>query len=653
MKTLALIGNPNCGKTTLFNQLTGTTAHVGNWPGVTVEEKDGLWRGHKVVDLPGIYSLSPYSPEEKLSRRFILDQKPDIVVDVIDATNLERSLYLTSQLSELARPMILVLNMQDLLEKEGIKLDEKQLSQMFGTPVVSISASKGIGLDGFTKVAEKLLADPHAPSCPIFAPPVETCITRLIEDDYLHTIPVGYPPRWCAIKLLERDELFRTHMPPVPERLHKVLDRERTELEKVFNDDIEAIIIDQRYHVAERVSKACQIKLKSEDRFTLDTILTNRILAIPLFILIMAGVFFLSIGIVGGATVPLFEKGILVLRQSLTTWFAQLGVLPFLSHMLVDGIIAGCGSVLSFVPQLIVLFALLSILEDCGYMARIAFIMDRMMRDLGLSGKSIIPLVIGTGCSVPAIMSSRTIEHPKMRRLTIAVTPFIPCSAKLPIFSLMITYFFNNAWYMAPLMYFTGILAIMLTGILAQALDTHKENNAFIMELPRYQVPTLKNTAIQTWDRTKGFLLKAGTTILLASVVIWLLQTYSFSFMEVEAEKSMLSQIGKFIAPIFKPLGFGKWQLSVALLTGIAAKESIVSTLSVTMQGQPFSLLLTPASALSYMLFILLASPCIASLSAMASELEDRKLFFLTILWQTGLAYIVSLVVYTIAKGVF
>jgi ferrous iron transport protein B len=652
MATICLIGNPNCGKSTLFNKVTNTVAHVGNWAGVTVEEKYGDWNGNKTLDLPGIYSLSPYSPEEKLSRRFILDSEPDLIIDVIDATNLERSLYLTTQLVELGRPMILALNMQDLLEKEGIKIDLEQLSKMFHTPVVNISASKGTGIDELSKAVDKILAEKKIPSCPLFAPPLEKVISFLIADDFMHKAPKAYPRRWCAIKLLEEDELFLEHMGVVPDKLKNSLKESREKLSKVFDDDIDAIIIDQRYHVAEDITKICEFKTEPEKQFKIDTILTNRFLAIPIFVLIMASVFYLSISLVGGLTIPLIESSIETISTQLHIFLASVGVIPFLSNMLIDGIISGVSAVLTFVPQLFVLFTLLSLLEDCGYMSRIAFIMDRAMRDLGLSGKSIIPLVIGTGCSVPAIMSTRTIEHPKMRKLTILVTPFIPCGAKLPIFSLIIGSFFPDAWYMAPMMYFLGILAITITGIVAQLFDRHKESNAFILELPRYQMPTIRNTWIQTWDRTKGFILKAGTTILLASIVIWFLSNYNFRLQEALPTDSMLAFLGRIIAPIFKPIGFGTWQASVALLTGIAAKESIVSTLSVALQGAAITTLFTKAGSFSFILFILLASPCIAALSAMATEYKDRKLFWGAIAYQMILAYVSSFIAYRILLGV-
>ncbi|AEV28875.1 ferrous iron transporter FeoB [Sphaerochaeta pleomorpha str. Grapes] len=646
MKTLALVGNPNCGKTTLFNQLTGTTAYVGNWPGVTVEKKEGIWNGNRVLDLPGIYSLSPYSPEEKLTRRYILDEGPDLIIDLIDATNLERSLYLTTQLAELGHPVLLVLNMGDLLEKEGITINTKTLSMMTGCHVVQISASKGEGLEAFSREVEKVLDENKLPALPLFSNSVEKYISQIVSDDFIHNIPIGRPQRWASIKLLEDDELFLSTMPPIPEETAKTLQEARIALQNHYGDDIEAIIIDQRYKVAEKISADCQTRIAQKKKFSFDTIATSKWGAIPLFIAIMAGVFYLSIGLVGGITTSWLESGFDWLGQSLHTFLHMMGVLPLLSGLLIDGIIAGVGSVLTFVPQLFVLFLLLSILEDCGYMARIAFIMDRLMRSIGLSGKSIIPMVIGTGCSVPAIMCTRTIEHQKQRELTVVVTPFIPCGAKMPVFALMITYFFPGRWYIAPLVYFVGILAVIITGLLSQALDKHKEKNAFILELPRYQIPTAKNVWLQTKERIRGFILKAGTVILLSSAIIYLLQSYSFTFQSVEADSSMLALIGKLIAPLFIPLGFGFWQASVALLTGIAAKESIVSTLSVTIGSAGLSSFFTPASALSFMVFILLSSPCIAALSAMAKELGSRKKFFFAILWQTGFAYLAALLSY-------
>ena len=645
MQKLSLIGNPNCGKTTLFNALTGTTAYVGNWPGVTVEKKEGFWNGFTVLDLPGIYSLSPYSPEEKLSRRYILDEQPDLIIDVIDATNLERSLYLTTQLSELGRPVLIVLNMQDLLEKEGITIDEKRLSLLTGCPVVSISASKGIGLDQFKTKVEEALEENKPPSCPLFSNFVEKYINALVEHDYLHAIPKGRQPRWAAIKLLEEDELFLSTMPPFSQDFATYMAQAQESLRDHYDDDVEAIIIDQRYKVAEHISQASQVRIKQKSKFNFDIIATNRFAALPLFIAIMGGVFYLSIGLVGGITTGWLEYFFEMLGTNLTILLEALGVFPLLSGILTGGIIAGVGAVLTFVPQLFVLFLLLSVLEDCGYMARIAFILDRMMRSIGLSGKSIIPLVIGTGCTVPAIMSTRTIEHQKQRELTILVTPFIPCGAKMPIFALMITYFFPGQWYIAPLIYLTGILAVVLTGFIMRAFDRHKEKNVFILELPRYQLPTVKNVWLQTRERTLDFVKKAGTIILLSSVIIYLLSSFSFTLQQVSPDQSMLAMIGRLIAPIFKPLGFGFWQASVALLTGIAAKESIVSTLSVTMGDAGIASLFTPSSALAFMTFILLSSPCIAAIGAMAKELGSKRKLLFALVWQTGIAYLAALLV--------
>ncbi|NLZ77262.1 MAG: ferrous iron transport protein B, partial [Spirochaetales bacterium] len=527
MHTIALVGNPNSGKTTLFNLLTGSTAYVGNWPGVTVEKKEGMIDGHRILDLPGIYSLSPYSPEEKISRRYILDEQPDLIIDVIDATNLERSLYLSTQLAELGRPLLLALNMEDLLVKDGIAIDVKGLSRMSGTPVIQISAAKGTGIAELKEEIGRALSNPQTPPCPLFSAPVEQKLTTLIEDDYLHEIPHGRQMRWAAIKLLEGDELFLESMPPIPPELDTYLKEARTHLQELYDDDVESIIVDQRYKVAERLARESIIRQAANTkRFTFDVVATHRIWAIPLFILIMSGVFFLSVGVVGGYTTALLEG----FFENLAEWVAVTGgswhVHPFLIGILSDGIIAGVGAVLTFVPQLFILFLLLSILEDCGYMARIAFIMDRQMRSMGLSGKSIIPLVIGTGCTVPAIMSTRTIEHQKQRELTVIVTPFIPCGAKMPVFALMLASFFSNKWYMAPLMYVMGILAVIVTGLLARAIDRHKETNAFILELPRYQMPSPRSVWRQTRDRTLGFIYKAGTIILLASILIYLLSSY-------------------------------------------------------------------------------------------------------------------------------
>ncbi|NCC66236.1 MAG: ferrous iron transporter B, partial [Spirochaetia bacterium] len=402
--------------------------------------------------------------------------------------------------------------------------------------VVKISASKGTGLEELQQHIEIALKEKNLPLCPLFANYVERYISHIIEDDYLHRIPKGRQMRWAAIKLLEADELFLSSMPSMPKPFQAYLEQARTELTEHFDDDPEAIIIDQRYKVAEHIAKDCQLRKKKQESCNFDNIATSRYGAIPLFIAIMGLVFYLSIALVGGFTTGLLETFFELLGETVATLLTALQVHPLLSGILVDGIIAGVGAVLTFVPQLFVLFLLLSILEDCGYMARIAFIMDRMMRSLGLSGKSIIPMVIGTGCSVPAIMSSRTIEHQKQRELTVIVTPFIPCGAKMPIFALMLTYFFPGRWFIAPLIYLLGIVAVIVTGLLARALDKHKETNAFILELPRYQMPTVKNVWLQTKDRTLGFIQKAGTIILLSSIIIYLLSSYSFTLKSVDAE---------------------------------------------------------------------------------------------------------------------
>jgi len=650
MTTIALVGNPNCGKTTLFNQLTGTTAYVGNWPGVTVEKKEGDYHGMRILDLPGIYSLSPYSPEERVARRYILDQQPDLIIDVIDSTNLERSLYLTTQLAELGRPVILALNMTDLLEKNGITIDAKKLSMMFNCPAVQLSASKNRGLEHFDQTIQEALESGKTPACPLFSNLVEQYITPIIADDYLHKLPQGRPMRWAAIKLIEQDELFLSSMPDIPPSTEKLIEQARAALTVMYDDDPEAVIIDQRYKVAEKIRSACQTTIKKEAHFSLDSIATSKYGAIPLFILVMAGVFYFSIQLVGGLTTPLIERFFGFVTARMGSWLSSLGVLPILSGILVDGIIAGVGAVLTFVPQLFVLFLLLSLLEDCGYMARIAFIMDRIMRSIGLSGKSIIPLVIGTGCSVPAIMCSRTIEHQRERELTVIVTPFIPCGAKMPTFALFIGYFFPGKWYIAPLVYFLGILCVVVTGTISQKLDKHKETNAFILELPHYQIPTVKNVWLQTKERITGFIHKAGTIILLASAGIYVLQSFSFALQPADPGASILASIGKVLAPIFKPLGFGSWQATVALLTGIAAKESIVSTLSVTLGTASLSSVFTTSSALSFMAFVLLSTPCVAAQSAMFKELgNNRKKFWGAVCYQMVFAYLVAFLIHMVA----
>ena len=676
---IALAGNPNCGKTTMFNALTGANQYVGNWPGVTVEKKEGKLKGKKgkgediiVTDLPGIYSLSPYTLEEVVSRDYVLKENPDVIIDLVDATNIERNLYLTTQLIETGIPVVIALNMCDLLKKNGINIDVKALSKKLGCPIIETSALKKTGLKEVIAEAIKV-AKSHAAGTvsAIFEGSVEDKVSA-IEAELPSSIPEA-EKRWYAIKVLENDS-------KVVEQLGLSADnrfsRYTKELEKEFDDDAESVITDQRYVyiqkvIEETVKKPAQ-KMSLSDK--IDSIVTNRLLGIPIFVLVMWAVYYVSVTTVGTFVTDWTNDTFVGAIQG---WagdaLAAAGASDLIVSLVVDGIIGGVGAVLGFVPQMAILFLFLSILEDCGYMVRIAFVMDRVFRHFGLSGKSFIPLLISSGCGIPGIMASKTIEQDNDRRLTIMTATFIPCGAKLPVIALMggviagETAGYAESSFIAPLMYFIGIVAVLVAAIILKKTKPFSGKPApFVMELPQYHIPQVKTVLLHVWERLKGFIIKAGTILFLACVVMWFLGGFGFTDggfgMVEDSADSLMAAIGGVIAPIFAPLGFGNWQSVASSLTGFSAKEAIVSTMGVlaNVAGDPEDAVNVAAgvakwfptgmAALSFLIFNLLDSPCLAAISTMASELNDRKWFWFAIVFQNVYAYCISLMVYQIGS---
>lgn len=664
---VALAGNPNCGKTTLFNALTGSNQYVGNWPGVTVEKKEGTAhlgdRELTVVDLPGIYSLSPYSMEEIVARDFIIGENPDAVIDIVDATNLERNLYLTVQLLELEKPMVLALNFMDEVEARGDHIDTSRLSRELGVPVVPIIARTGQGLDELLQVAHRQMHLGYT-----FEPDD-------LYDDFTHDIhhrmgelihdaayAAGLPAHWASIKLLEGDEIVAKAL-NLPAETQKKLDGIIAEYEQSSDlGDRETLIADSRYQYIQRVVSHSVVKGTEKGPSLsqkIDRVVTGKYTALPLFLLAMLCMFAITFGPFGSW----LQDGVSALIDLFSSWLegtmTAAGVSPVLISLVCDGIIAGVGGVLSFLPQIALLFFFLSFLEDSGYMSRAAFIMDRLLRRFGLSGKAFIPMLMGFGCTVPAIMGARTMENEKDRRMTILLIPFMSCSAKLPVYGMIAGAFFG-AW--AGLVVFGLYLIGMVCGILSGLLFKHTlfsgEPAPFVLELPPYRLPSMENIATHVWQKVKGFLIKAGTLILLMSMVLWILQSFDFRLHMVEdASTSMLGTIGGWIAPIFAPLGFGFWQAAVALLTGLIAKEMVVSSLSMfygfaltasSAQVAAAMTGFTPLAAFSMLVFILLYVPCVAAVSTLAKEMNSLKWTLFSILWQIGVAYVAALIVHTI-----
>ena len=680
---IALAGNPNCGKTTMFNALTGANQYVGNWPGVTVEKKEGKLKSKKVkeevvvTDLPGIYSLSPYTLEEVVSRDYLLKENPDVIVDLVDATNIERNLYLTTQLIETGVPVVIALNMADLLEKRGIKIDVARLSMLLDCPIVETSALKGEGLDKLIdeaiKTAKKKEADLPKE---IFNKDLEDAVSAAAE--VLPSSIDANKKRWYAVKFLEKDSKVAESV-KLTDSAAKKIEELRAGLEKSHDDDMESIVTDERYKFIQKIVgttvKKGKDKLTTSDK--IDKIVTNRILGIPIFIAVMFVVYYISVTTIGTIvtdwTNDTFVGGI----QEIVGGFLEgIGTNDVVTSLVVDGVIGGVGAVLGFVPQMAILFLFLSILEDCGYMVRIAFVMDRVFRHFGLSGKSFIPLLISSGCGIPGIMASKTIEQDNDRRLTIMTATFIPCGAKLPVIALMggvmaswATGSYEAGGFMAPAMYFMGIVAVLVAAIILKKTKPFSGKPApFVMELPQYHVPQAKTVLLHVWERLKGFIIKAGTILFLACVVMWFLGGFGFENggfgLVEESGNSLLAVIGGFIAPLFAPRGFGGWQPVAASLSGFTAKEAIVSTMgvlanvtgdtedAVTVAQAVQTWFPTSLAALSFLIFNLLDSPCLAAIATMAQQMQSKKWFWFAILFQNIFAYIVCLCIYQIGSFV-
>ena len=666
---IALAGNPNCGKTTMFNDLTGSSQYVGNWPGVTVEKKEGKLKANKqaiIQDLPGIYSLSPYTLEEVVSRNYLVTQHPDAMINIVDASNLERNLYLTTQLLEIGVPMVIALNMMDLVRKNGDKIDVAKLSQALGCQIIETSALKGEGSAEVAKAALTLAQRKSLAPKPLsFDPKLEETLSMIQKQIAGSCDPNNL--RWFAIKLFERDEKAMEQLNLSAAVLDQI-EALRQEAEREFDDDAESIITHERYQAISRILKTCYQKQQAKQRLTtsdkIDKIVTNRILALPIFALVMFVVYYLSISTVGTMMTDwvndvLFTE---IIPPTVEGWLTAANTAPWLQSLVLDGIIAGVGAVLGFLPQMMVLFLLLALLEDCGYMARIAFIMDRVFRRFGLSGKSFIPMLVGLGCGVPAIQASRTIENDRDRKMTIMTTTFIPCSAKLPIIGLISGALFHGSGWVATSAYFVGIAAIIISGIILKKTKLFAGDPApFVMELPAYHIPSVKGVLIHMWDRSKAFVRKAGTIIFLSSALIWFLSNFNFSLQMVETPDSILASIGRVIAPIFAPLGWGHWEAAVGSFAGLVAKENLVSVMAILYgfaevaengdeMWSVFAQNFTMISAYSFLVFNLLCAPCFAAIGAIRREMGSGKWTWIAIGYQCLFAYVVSLIIYQIGN---
>ena len=680
---IALAGNPNCGKTTMFNALTGANQYVGNWPGVTVEKKEGKLKGKRgkgedviVTDLPGIYSMSPYTLEEVVSRDYVLKENPDVIIDLVDATNIERNLYLTTQLVETGVPVVIALNMADLLEKRGIKIDVKRLSMLLDCPIIETSALRGEGLDKLIDEAVKV-AKSSKVDLPkeIFSKDMEAAIDEV--KGVLPTSVTDDKKRWYAVKFLENDEKVKEAM-KLSASGQSLVDTKRQELEKQHDDDMESIVTDERYKFIQKIVnttvKKAKDKLTVSDK--IDRIVTNRILGIPIFVAVMWLVYYVSVTTVGTFVTDWTNDVFVVAIQDFASnILGSIGAGDMVMGLVVDGIIGGLGAVLGFVPQMAILFLFLSILEDCGYMVRIAFVMDRVFRHFGLSGKSFIPLLISSGCGIPGIMASKTIEQDNDRRLTIMTATFIPCGAKLPVIAMMGGVIagevagYQESSFIAPLMYFVGIVAVLVSAIILKKTKPFSGKPApFVMELPQYHIPQAKTVLLHVWERLKGFIIKAGTILFLACVVMWFLGGFGFTDggfgMVEDSADSLMAAIGGVIAPLFAPLGFGEWQPVAASISGFTAKEAIVSTMgvlanvsgdtedAVTVAQGVASWFPSTIAAFTFLLFNLLDSPCLAAIATMAQQMQSRKWFWFAILFQNVFAYVVCLIVYQVGSFV-
>lgn len=667
---IALAGNPNCGKTTLFNNLTGSNQYVGNWPGVTVEKKEGHLVGNKdviVQDLPGIYSLSPYTLEEVVARNYLVQEKPDVILNIVDGTNIERNLYLTTQLVEVGLPMVIAINMMDLVRKNGDKIDIAKLEKKLGCKVIEISALKG---DATKKAAELCIEEakkgkqtelPH-----VFTGSVEHAIAHIEES--VQGLVDATELRWYAIKIFERDSKALENI-QLSADLKGHLEEHIKECEKEMDDDAESIITNQRYLYIQELVKECVSKKRKAGELStsdkIDKIVTNRVLALPIFAAVMFLVYYIAVSTIG-TVVTDWTNDVLFgewLQGGAETLLTNAGASDWVISLVVDGILGGLGAPIGFVPQMAIVFLFLSILEDCGYMARVAFIMDRVFRRFGLSGKSFIPFLISSGCGVPGIMGTRTIESESDRRMTMMTTTMIPCGAKLPVIALIAGFLMGGAWWMAPVMYFAGIIMVIVCCIILKKTKMFAGDPVpFVMELPAYHVPSVKGVLLHVWERVWAFMKKAGTILFLCCAVMWFLGSFGFvdgSFGLVDSADSMLAVIGGILAPLFAPLGFGTWQAVASSLSGFVAKEGIVSTMgllsSLAVEVEEYEVSMHDAfaaffpsgiAAVSFLLFNMFDSPCLAAISSMAKEMGNRKFFWFAILFQNVMAYAVALVVY-------
>ena len=669
---IAVAGNPNSGKTTLFNALTGSNQYVGNWPGVTVERKEGVLTGHPdvvLVDLPGIYSLSTNSLEEELARDYLLESNPDAIINIVDGTNLERNLYLTTQLAELGIPMVLAINMMDEVEKSGVKIDSKALGNAFGVPVVEISALRETQIDELASVAvQAALTKGHLHPKHRFSGGVEHALGH-IEEVALHDHP-EHKQRWYAVKLFERNELVEAEL-GIPADLKAHIEQDIRHIEQEYDDESDSIIASERYDFIESVLERVTARKKAgalSPSDQIDRIVTNRWLALPIFAVIMFAVYYVSVNTVGSHLSDWIKNHLFgqIILSAVSGKLAEWGVAAWLRGLLVDGILAGVGSVLSFLPQMAVLFLFLSLLEYSGYMARVAFIMDRMFRKFGLSGKSFIPMLIGSGCGVPAIMAARTIENENDRRMTVITTSFIPCGAKLPVIAMIAEAFFGGRGWVAFGAYFLGIAAVVISGIILKKTPLFKGEAApFVMELPAYRLPSLKSILITTWDRVSSFVKKASTIILLAAILLWFVTYFGwvdgrFQMLErAQIDNSIVAAFGNLIAWFFKPLGWGEWRPVVAALSGLVAKETVVTSFGIfygfseaaeaghnAWAGLRASF--TPLAGASFLVFVLLSAPCIAAISSIRQEMNSPKWTAFAVGYMSLVGYMTALVIFQI-----
>lgn len=663
----ALIGNQNCGKTTLFNQLTGANQHVGNFPGVTVDQKIGEIKEKKecsVVDLPGIYSLRPYTNEEIVTRDFLIHGKPDAIINIVDATNIERNLYLTLQLLEMKIPMVLALNMMDEVRNNGGSIDVRKMSDKLGIPVIPIAAAKA---EGISELVEKVVHTAKQRECPKVTDfceagqPIHRCIHALYHQVEDHAQNIGVCPRFAAMKIIEDDKAIIDEL-LLSQNEFEMMQHSIEEMETDCGMDRNAAVADMRYSFIEKVCKDTVIRPKESKEHKrsekIDRILTNKYLAIPMFFVIMMTIFWMTFGVLGAWLSDLLSLGIEAVTDLCDRGLTAYGINPVIHSLIIDGVFAGVGSVLSFLPVIVVLFFFLSILEDSGYMARVAFVMDKLLRKIGLSGRSFVPMLIGFGCTVPAVMSTRTLSSDRDRKMTIMLTPFISCSAKIPVYSVFAMAFFKNHAALVMMgLYVTGIVVAILVALIFKNTLFKGKPVPFVMELPNYRLPSAKSVGQLMWEKAKDFLTRAFTVIFVATIIIWFLQSFDTRINVVsDSSQSLLGEIGRWIAPIFAPLGFGDWRMSTSLITGFTAKEAVVSTMSVLCGTSVANLsnalgeFFTPLSAVSFLVFTLLYTPCVAAVAAIKREMGSAWQALGVVIMQCGIAWIVSFLVYQIGS---